>query len=108
MGFLGKFFEVFGFSSKQVENDPETIELFKNFLHSKDLFNKYRENFNELRPPDYLERVFFKICKPEDFVAAAFTWICTPQGSDFWSSIDTEWLKHYDTHIKLKEFYENS
>ena len=59
-----------------------TLAFLRNFL-------AYREGVEDGNVVDWLVEVFKS--DPEKMIASSFVWSRTPEGSDYWTSLDSKW-----------------
>ena len=72
-------------------------DLFKKFLKEKGAFELYCQNFDEnyecstYKIGKKIKRIYY-------FIVLAFLWENTPQGHNFWSKMDDEWIEYTKKH----------
>lgn len=68
----------------------KTKEQIDKWLKKQDWFDKFVENLEDKDYDKYL-----KLDNLSNFISGAFIWIDTPEGSDYWSRIDSTFIKWF-------------
>lgn len=76
---------------KKSKNTQHSFEIFVEFLRRKGYLAQYRRSVRNRfgNFTSYVNRFH-----PLFYLQYGFTWISTPEGFEFWSDLNEEWMKY--------------